>query len=74
MNELDMVKAISEFIKRSIDNNPNFSEWENGGENAEWRKLSSLQKNAIGNRTHTYNHATQRRKNKCPLPTRKRMV
>ena len=28
MNELDMVKAISEFVKRSIDNNPNFSEWE----------------------------------------------
>ncbi len=22
MNELDMVKAISEFVKRSIDNNP----------------------------------------------------
>ena len=28
MNELDMVKAISEFVKRSIDHNPNFSEWE----------------------------------------------
>lgn len=33
MNELDMVKAISEFVKRSIDNNPNFSEWEKW-----WRK------------------------------------
>ena len=26
MNELEMVKVISEFVKRSMDHNPNFSE------------------------------------------------
>jgi len=38
MNELDYVKIIVEFVKRSIDNNPNYSEWEKW-----WRKCGTEQ-------------------------------
>ena len=33
MNDMDFIKMISEFVKNSIDNNPNYSEWEKW-----WRK------------------------------------
>lgn len=34
MNELDFFNAIAELTKQSIDNNPNFTEWEKW-----WRKI-----------------------------------
>lgn len=33
MNDMDFIKMISELVKNSIDNNPNYSEWEKW-----WRK------------------------------------
>ncbi len=33
MNDMDMIKAIAELLKQSIDNNDSFSEWERW-----WRK------------------------------------
>ncbi len=33
MSELDIVKALMELVKQSIDHNPNYSEWEKW-----WRK------------------------------------
>lgn len=33
MDQLDLIKLISEMVKQSIDHNPNFSEWERW-----WRK------------------------------------
>lgn len=33
MNELDAIKVIAELVKQSIDDNPNYSEWEKW-----WRK------------------------------------
>lgn len=28
MNELDFINTVAEIIKKCIDNNPNFTEWE----------------------------------------------
>lgn len=28
MNEIDFINAVVEIMKRSIDNNPNYNEWE----------------------------------------------
>ena len=28
MNELDLINIIAEIVKKCIDNNPNFDEWE----------------------------------------------
>lgn len=33
MDEIKLINVISEIVKQSIDNNPNFSEWEKW-----WRK------------------------------------
>ncbi|MCM1045317.1 MAG: hypothetical protein NC417_07390 [Candidatus Gastranaerophilales bacterium] len=33
MNDMDFIKMFSEFVKNSMDNNPNYSEWEKW-----WRK------------------------------------
>lgn len=33
MNDMDFIKMFSEFVKNSIDNNSNYSEWEKW-----WRK------------------------------------
>lgn len=57
MNDMNFIKVISEFVKNSIDNNPNYSEWEkwwrkSGVEETEEyaKKLYAQRESQFGNR------------------------
>lgn len=44
MNELDFVNALIEIIKKSIDNHPNYTEWEKAYRKAYEDELKELAK------------------------------
>lgn len=44
MNEMDLINAIAEMIKRCIDNNPNFTEWEKACRKAYEDEIKELAK------------------------------
>lgn len=51
MNELDLMNLLSELVKQSIDNNPNFSEWEKW-----WRKAGIEQTKELAKAYYNQQH------------------
>ena len=44
MNEMDLINAVAEMVKRCIDNNPNFTEWEKAYRKAYEDEIKELAK------------------------------